>query len=56
MPKKTREEIIVEAFWDDEGLTNYDDALRRIAERFMMTPAEVNKLIVEDDALNNGNT
>ena len=55
VPTPTREELIVDAFWECEGRMDYETALKMTADKFSMTCAEVEKLIIEDDALNAGN-
>lgn len=55
MPQATREETIVLTFWEEETQMGYEVALKLTADRFGITCAEVEKLVIEDDALNTGN-
>lgn len=48
-------ENAVEAFWEAELHLGYFTALGLVSKQFSMTPAELEKLLIEDDELNNGN-
>lgn len=55
MPKPTRDELIVEAFWVEEVRAGYETALKLVADRFETTCAQIEKLVTADDELNAGN-
>lgn len=55
MPKPTKEELFVEAFWDAEMESGYEPALAIVSKQFGLSQEDAEKLITEDDELNNGN-
>lgn len=55
MPEMTRDEIIVDRFWIVEFRVGYEQALKIVADEYKMTCAEVERVLIEDDALNDGN-
>ncbi len=57
MPKPSAPEPfdVDEYFWQQELRVGYEQALKLTAEHFGITCAEVEKITIEVDAMNNGN-
>ena len=49
------DDAIVEAFWQEELRAGYETALKLIADRFGKSCEYVERLLVEQDAENDGN-
>ena len=47
--------VVVDWFWETEMSMGYEVALKLTADKFGMACAEVERLTIEGDALNNGN-
>lgn len=55
MPRVTWDDQILDAFWQIELRGGYDLALAETARRFGVAPEYVEKLLKEQDELDNGN-
>lgn len=55
MPEPTREDLIVDAFWEYEVPLGYEAAIEKTCTQFEITREALEKLLTEDDALNSGN-
>lgn len=48
-------EEFVETFWAAELMQGYDGAMAYCCKRFGLTKEDAERLLIEDDALNDGN-
>ena len=55
MPQPTEQERMIDVFWETEVVLGYFTALGLVSKQFGVTPAALEKLLVEDDELNAGN-
>lgn len=55
MPELTRDDMINERFWVLEVQAGYELALKIVADEYGITCAEVERILMADDALNTDN-